>query len=779
MRRVLIMMMVMVGVLLGVGATVFAVSEDFPDAEIVNDEGGAVTVSGILTVTNPNVKSFSTQPVIVLEDQANFVERDYLGDIPQLSQVYAHFLNDFFAESEIAYEMVLPAEPQGTLNDVDQNGADDAGVQIYQVALGNNRFGDIYLDGRDTYGWSGDYSSVATNIDPRLLGEYLNGTILVWSPDDKQGFPSGFGADGLLFTADDPIVGLPQGYTTVTLAPDGFTFDRSRQATIDLLESEGAAPDDFSQLSYTEAFEALVEKARNEYVFNDMKGMDYDALLEKYTPMFEEADDQGDPELYQYALALFALEFKDGHVQLISPRLEEEQQASINGGLGFAVRELSDGRIVVVFVLDGGPADEVGMEVGAELIGIDGMSIQEAIDAEIPPNSPYSSRELERVDKIRFVVRFDDNMRVEVVFKNPDSNQEETVTLETVDERDSVLFTRQFVYPPTTRQPESPLSWEILPSGYGYVKVTTFGGFEDLLINNWEYFMLVVNALETPGIIIDLRENGGGFSAFGNRIASYLYDTDEDIFLYSSEEYNPIVGGFYNETRFPTVIEPVEPEKRYLGNVAVLVGPNCASACEYFGYALTRNERAAVVGVYGTNSIGGGWFPTYMPEDITFPLPTRSQRDADGNIVVEELGIQPTIRIPITEENMLDTSDIVLAGAIEYLDSAIAGTTAEVVEGEILELDTPLDGTIEAGTRVNHEFNTGDGGTVNFVIEGDANAFIYILLPDGTVAADGTTPDDPGFEGVELPPNFDLIVQVITEDDAGEGNYTLTIETAP
>ena len=31
-----------------------------------------------------------------------------------------------------------------------------------------------------------------------------------------RGFPGGFGPDGLLFTADDPIVALPQGYTAVS-----------------------------------------------------------------------------------------------------------------------------------------------------------------------------------------------------------------------------------------------------------------------------------------------------------------------------------------------------------------------------------------------------------------------------------------------------------------------------------------------------------------------------------------------------------------------------------
>ena len=37
---------------------------------------------------------------------------------------------------------------------------------------------------------------------------------------------------------------------------------------------------------------------------------------------------------------------------------------------------------------------------------------------------------------------------------------------------------------------------------------------------------------------------------------------------------------------------------RYGGPVAVLVGPNCVSACEYFSYAATLDGRSDAVGYY-------------------------------------------------------------------------------------------------------------------------------------------------------------------------------------
>ncbi len=35
--------------------------------------------------------------------------------------------------------------------------------------------------------------------------EIIGGTLIVWSPDENQKFPTDFGIDGKLFTQDDPV----------------------------------------------------------------------------------------------------------------------------------------------------------------------------------------------------------------------------------------------------------------------------------------------------------------------------------------------------------------------------------------------------------------------------------------------------------------------------------------------------------------------------------------------------------------------------------------------
>ena len=204
------------------------------------------------------------------------------------SQVIGQITSDVFT-SPFTYSLSLPIEPQASLRDVDQDGETDEGVMVYAIAYWTNTWGDPYLEQRDLQGggWSTAYASTRIDPDPSAEGEVIGGTYLIFAPDDQQGFPSGFGDDGLLFTDDDPIVRLPQGYTVADLDTSPFTFDRSAEVTIDLIEGEQAALEDFSGLSYTEAFDAMIEMFRTRYAFTDYKQLDWDAISDEFRPRFE------------------------------------------------------------------------------------------------------------------------------------------------------------------------------------------------------------------------------------------------------------------------------------------------------------------------------------------------------------------------------------------------------------------------------------------------------------------------------------------------------------
>ncbi|NIR43756.1 MAG: PDZ domain-containing protein, partial [Gemmatimonadetes bacterium] len=366
-------------------------------------------------------------------------------------------------------------------------------------------WGDPFLEERDLGGggWSTAYASTRTSEEADTEGEIIGGKLIVYAPDDQQAFPSGFGSDGLLFTEDDPEVILPQGYTLVDLDSDPFTFDRSREITVDLIEPEGTALDDFSEMSYSEAFDAMLEKMRTEYAFSEYKSIDWDALAEVYRPRFVEAERQG-PDAYLIALRDFLAEIPDGHVS--GPFVLSDFQQNVGGGLGLAVRELDDGRIVVVTVIPGSPGAEAGVELGAEILSVNGRDITTVVDETRPWLGPFSTDHNRRLDQLRFALRFPVGTEVELAFANPGA-EAETVELAAVQEVDSLLA----VWPGANLTGfELPVEYEVLPNGVVYASINSFFDTDVLTILLWERLMKTLNDNEVPGLILDLRQNGGG-----------------------------------------------------------------------------------------------------------------------------------------------------------------------------------------------------------------------------------------------------------------------------
>ena len=169
-------------------------NSEFPSAEIVNDEGGAVSITGDVEYTNTFFTMGVAEPVIILEDQAGFVDRNENFLMPVESQTLGQITSDFFT-SPFSYSIALPLEPKGTKRDVDNNGEMNEGVQIFAAAYWTNTFGDPYLEERDLFGggWSTAYASTLTSSDADTRREIVGGKLLVYAADKDQGFSSGFG----------------------------------------------------------------------------------------------------------------------------------------------------------------------------------------------------------------------------------------------------------------------------------------------------------------------------------------------------------------------------------------------------------------------------------------------------------------------------------------------------------------------------------------------------------------------------------------------------------
>ena len=646
-----------------------ATSTPLPAAEATQIpalESGPKIITGKLTYTNSFFTAGVAEPEIILEDEGGFIMRDRNFLIPVQSQVIGQITSDFYT-SPFTYSLALPAEPEGTLHDVNHDNKTDTGVMVFAVAYWTNTWGDPYLERRDQAGggWSSAYAStkVSDNRDSYL--EVYGGKYLVYAPDDKQQFPSAFGQDKKLFTADDPIMSIPAGWSVVDLDQVPFAIDRSENPTIDLLEPENAALDDFSSLSYTQAFDKMVDKFKKEYAWTELKGIDWDAKSAEFRPRFEEAEKNKDAHAYALALRDFFWSIPDTHVGVSLDLLNNDFTTETAGGLGFAMRETDDQKIVANFILGGGSAEKAGMKWGAEILELDGKPTADVIDAAVPWSSPFSNPIVKRLQQLRYALRFSlDKGTVEVKFKNPDS-PEQTAKLAVVAERDSFNYSSFYAGQAPTALP---VEFSVLPSGYGYIKVNSFLDNDVLSIQVWERAIRYFKDNKIPGVILDMRVNGGGSGWLADQMAAYFFSAETPVG--NTAFYNRGSGEFYMDPGDETVMYPPEADLQFDGQVAVLVGPACASACEFFSYDMTINNRAMIVGQYPTEGAGGSVEDFLMPEKLNAQLTIGRAVDPQGNIHLEGKGVIPTVKVPVTLDTLrqeADGVDVVLAAAEEAI----------------------------------------------------------------------------------------------------------------
>jgi len=86
----------LMSLMLGVAVFAQGSSDPPPAAPIVNDDGGAVRITGQVAYSYPYFTSGVAQPMVILEDQAGFVTRNEHFLMPVASQTIGQITSDFF-----------------------------------------------------------------------------------------------------------------------------------------------------------------------------------------------------------------------------------------------------------------------------------------------------------------------------------------------------------------------------------------------------------------------------------------------------------------------------------------------------------------------------------------------------------------------------------------------------------------------------------------------------------------------------------------------------------
>ena len=680
-------------------------------------------------------KDHVTDPVIALMDFSRLIEGNLSEFVPRSEQVLGQFTSPF-AEPPASYQINLPIDPTGEYIDLDNDSEQDQGVQIFAVKASNNLVGDSYLEQVEQLFFYDSY------IRDTVSGEVLEGTFLIYAPDDSQGFPGGAGSDGTWFSVDDPAVGLPAGYTLATLNPDGSaSFSRSREVVMDTIEETKWASPDISDEGMVESFNSLIDILVERYSFTEARGIDWEQVRQTYLPRVEEAEAAGDMIAFGNALEDMALSIRDAHVALdaisvpgyITRTALYRALEAYPASFGAAVVELSKGRFVIYKVDPDSEAAAAGWQFGTEILSLDGVPIGERVDS-MPLVSSAGTQEVVRLLQTRWVLAYPSGTDVAVEYRQPGEEGVRSATL---------TSGSTFLPGSLSSGLREEISFKQLDGGIGYFQSTDFINNIPYKLAVWERFL--ASAANAPGIIIDMRNNGGGSNELHHTMASFLFTPEEPATVDWIDwyEYDEGTGTLQPDVTYFGGEYPLyspDPELTYTGPIVLLVNENTGSAGEYFPQLIQSLGRAVVVAEHASKGAGGNDDRVTMPGGILFQF-TKGRTTFAGTdeLNLEARGVQPDVRVPVTLETVqakLEGRDPVLETALQVLNEQIKSLAfAQMTESTFqwaLSLDSAgQEQTVEDPAAYTLDFD--EDGTL--VVKADCNQAggTYSLAEDGSI----------------------------------------------
>lgn len=193
------------------------------------------------------------------------------------------------------------------------------------------------------------------------------------------------------------------------------------------------------------------------------------------------------------------------------------------------------------------------------------------------------------------------------------------------------------------------MEYEILPGNIGYVYLSTFTAGD--WINDFDAILDYLR--ETGGLIIDVRNNGGGSSSTSDFVISRFATAPiREVFYFPNGTYNS------------SFIRP-RGSYQFLKPVVVLINGASFSAAELFPELMKQIPTVITLG----DTTGGGGGSTqifHLPSNKRIQLPTMYFKRFDGTMV-EWSGIPPDILVPQTSDDIKEGHDKQLDRAIQLL----------------------------------------------------------------------------------------------------------------
>lgn len=307
----------------------------------------------------------------------------------------------------------------------------------------------------------------------------------------------------------------------------------------------------------------------------------------------------------------------DDYTEYFTQKEMEDFYSEIEGnyvGIGiYMFQNTTDNTIVVLYPIEGSPAQEAGIQTGDIIRKVNGVE--------------YTGEDFTTIDT---AIKGEEGTKVTIEIERAGN----TLTFE-IERRSIDLY---------------PMESELLSNNIGYIKIQSFDS------DCAKEFKTIYENLAKAGIkslIIDLRNNGGGIVSEALEIADYALDKNKIMLITKDKNGKEEIE---KSSKTPIINVPI----------VILTNGNTASASEILAAALKENNKATIVGekTYGKGVIqellklsDGSGLKVTVEEYYT---PNRNQ--------INKIGITPDVEVASPETTITEIEqDTQLQEAIKIL----------------------------------------------------------------------------------------------------------------
>ncbi len=442
----------------------------------------------------------------------------------------------------------------------------------------------------------------------------------------------------------------------------------------------------YRSVDYVQDFKDGVESMREHYVLTEHKGVDFDALYEKYLPMFEEANKNHDPVANFIAWSCFCAETHDGHNYFMAKdvdTMEEAFRVACGNDYGLSLMKLADGSIVAVNVEDNDFFKNAGIQNGTIVTSWDGKDILKvARESLMFKMFTYADKDNEDFELAIYAAGVGGDS-VKITYLDVAGVEKELELPKIGDYYDRVKTTREIIH----RGVETGhMMWEEVSEEAVVLRIK-FMQFDSEASQTENYGAMQKEIREKAAeyqaagkthLILDLRSNGGGSGQMVKAIASlfalpgeYYYCSD-GLWDDKAEGYVKDADGNY----VPGKEHYFQGENIWNGPITLLVNQNSASASDHLTMVMQGMENVVVMGFTEPNGCGQGLNGIRLESgDLSFSSALMMHKNGEIYIdsgVDRESGNQIDVVIPFDAEAVQvlfnEDGDYVLQKCLEYYE---------------------------------------------------------------------------------------------------------------